>query len=424
MKKKITQSGIIVFVIQFLLMQASFGSDYPNTIDETRVGTLKGRVIDAESKLPLTGTTIMIDEHRGSVADAEGYFRFIDIPVGNYIATIRHLGYETIVITDIIVRSQRITFVEAEMRTTVYEGEEVAIRSGVFSTSDSQPISAINMSYEEIRRAPGSLDDINRAVGALPSVARVTGHNSLIIRGGSPVENGYVIDFIEVPNISHFPVQGSSEGAISMLNMDFIRDVNFYTGGFSAGHGDRLSSIMELNFREGNRFENDVQLDMSFLGLRATLEGPMANGRGSWLFSARRSYLDFLVEQVMDDPEDWPVIPVFGDYQLKLTYDVSPRNKISILGIGGNSTVNFDPEQARNMHFPVYGDMNIAQNTSGVSWRYLWQGNGYSMTSVSHTIQQHRLNYFDIMEPGSEVIRNRSSEQTYSVRNMNFYRFN
>jgi hypothetical protein len=82
---------------------------------------------------------------------------------------------------------------------------------------------------------------------SLPSVAKVNDQsNSLIVRGGSPLENAFYIDNIEIPNINHFPTQGASGGPIGVLNVDFINDVNFISGGFSSTFGDKLSSIMDI----------------------------------------------------------------------------------------------------------------------------------------------------------------------------------
>ena len=113
--------------------------------------------------------------------------------------------------------------------------------------------------------------------------------NDLVVRGGSPFENGFYVDNIQIPNINHFPTQGASGGAISILNVDFIEDVTFYTGGFSCAYADRLSSIVDITLREGNRDEFDGQIDLHMAGFGGNVEGPFANKKGSWFFSARRS---------------------------------------------------------------------------------------------------------------------------------------
>lgn len=111
----------------------------------------------------------------------------------------------------------------------------------------------------------------------MPSIAKVNDQvNGLIVRGGNPAENAFYLDNIEIPNINHYPMQGSSSGPIGLINTDFIQEVDFSAGGFSAAYGDRLSSVMELRFREGNRQEFDGQIDMNLAGVGLTGEGPLA----------------------------------------------------------------------------------------------------------------------------------------------------
>ena len=114
------------------------------------------------------------------------------------------------------------------------ETEAVSVTAGYFTASEEQPVSAIQFSSEEIRRAPGSGGDVSRILLSLPSVAKVNDQsNALCVRGGNPIENTFYIDNIEIPNINHFPDQATSSGPIGLINVDFIEDVAFYAGGFS-----------------------------------------------------------------------------------------------------------------------------------------------------------------------------------------------
>ena len=106
-------------------------------------------------------------------------------------------------------------------------------------------------------------------VQVLPGVAPGNDQrNDLIVRGGSPSENLILIDGVEIPNLNHFPSEGSTSGPIGMINDKFISDVNFTTGGFPARFGDHLSSVMDIKFREGqrNRFLSDVNLSSAGFG--------------------------------------------------------------------------------------------------------------------------------------------------------------
>ena len=164
--------------------------------------------------------------------------------------------------------------------------EVVEVTPDYFSADEEEAVSTVSFSFEEIRRSPGAAGDVSRMLQMLPSTGIQTDQrNDLIVRGGSPVENLTVVDNIEIPSINHFSTQGASGGVIGMLNTDLIADVSFSAGGFSAEHGDRLSSVMVVTQREGNRSEFDGEISASMAGAGVLLEGPLAHGRGAWVLS-------------------------------------------------------------------------------------------------------------------------------------------
>ena len=159
-------------------------------------------------------------------------YQFKSLQVGTYTVEFSYIGYEKVTKTDIIIRPKRTTYLNIELYSSVVELENIVVESGYFHEVSQKPIGTVNFSSEEIRRAPGSAGDVSRILYGLPSLAKVNdSRNSLIVRGGSPIENTFYIDNIEIPNINHFPVEGSSDGPIGLLNADFIEDVNFYSGG-------------------------------------------------------------------------------------------------------------------------------------------------------------------------------------------------
>ncbi len=383
-------------------------------------GTIKGRVVDAETKNPLPGASIiLLDTKRGTMADTEGNFVIGGVPVGGYTVKFTLLGYEPLSQTDIIVRSNRTTFLEAELTVSVLELKGVTVTSGFFSRTEEQPTSVINFSSEEIRRAPGSAGDVSRIILGLPSLAKVNDQsNDLIVRGGSPIENAFYIDNIEIPNINHFPTQGASGGAIGVVNVDFIQDVNFHTGGFSAKYGDKLSSVMDIILREGNRSEFDGQLDLNFAGFGGQAEGPMFNRKGSWLLSVRRSFLDLLVDAINTGTD---VAPRYGDFQGKTVYDINANHKLIGLIIGSDDHNSPDKASAVDNDMIVYGNQNIYENTAGIDWRALWSKNGYSNTSISYASSKFNEDYYET-STDLHLLQNRSWEQAYQLRNLNYFR--
>ncbi|MFZ5519073.1 MAG: TonB-dependent receptor [Candidatus Zhuqueibacterota bacterium] len=381
------------------------------------VGSIQGRLVDAETKTPLIGANVIIyGTTLGAATDVDGAYFIPNVPVGNYSLEFRYIGYGTLKRADVIVRSERRTFVNAELHPAAVEMEEVVVSAGYFSDVTDQAVSAINFSSEEIRRAPGSAGDVSRIVMTLPGLAKVNDQsNNLIVRGGSPMENTFYIDNIEIPNINHFPNQGASGGPIGILNVDFIQDVTFVTGGFPAIYGDKLSSIMDITFREGNTDEFDGQLDLNFAGFGGTFEGPAFGKKGSWLLSLRRSYLDFVVKAF---DAGSTIAPRYGDIQGKVVYPLNKNHKLSLLGIFADDHNAPDRDVAIENYMTHFGRQNLYQGTIGLNWRALWSGIGYSNTSLAFMSNVYHEDFYETTT-GIFDIKNHSREQSLNFRNVN-----
>lgn len=113
----------------------------------------------------------------------------------------------------------------------------------------------------EIEKSPGGNRDISRIVRSYPGVSfsPIGYRNDLIVRGGSPSENRFYMDGIEIPNINHFATQGASGGPVSILNADLIREVQFYTGAFPVNKAGALSSVMDIRLRDGDVADNSFK---------------------------------------------------------------------------------------------------------------------------------------------------------------------
>ncbi len=392
----------------------SFAQDGPT-------GNIQGKIIDADTQSPLAGANIIVENTiYGAASDLDGNFNIKNIPVGSYVIHVQYIGYKPLLKTDIIVRSSRITQVHAEMQMAALEAEAVTVTAGYFQESDNQPVSAVSFSNEEIRRAPGSAGDVSRILMSLPSVAKVNDQsNQLIVRGGNPVENTFFVDNIEIPNINHFPDQGTSSGPIGLIHVDFIQDVNFYTGGFSSVYGDKLSAVMDITFREGNRQEFDGQFDFNMAGFGGLVESPLGE-KGSWIFSARRSYLDLIVD--MFDVGS-TVSPRYGDYQGKLVYDLNKSNKLILLGIFGDDHNTPDRKVGLENQMSHYGNQDVYFRTLGMNWRALWGKFGYSNTSVSWTSQEYDEDFYRT-STGIHEIMNNTHEQTFKIRHVSHLQLN
>lgn len=409
-----------MILLRCLLSILSFGFFvFAENKTEMKKGAISGNVLDLATQSNLPGVHILVKgRDLAAFSDEKGNFVISDVPVGSYSLEFSLADFATLVKTDIIVRSSRNTFVKTELQFLIKEEVSVTAPVDYFYQGKEQPTSSMNYSFEEIRRNAGSAGDVSRIMMSLPSVAKVNdGTNALAVRGGSPAENSFYIDNIEIPNINHYPNRGASGGRIGILNVDFIQDVNFYAGGFSSVYGDKMSSVMDINFREGSRKEFDMQFDLSMAGFGLVAEGPFKD-KGSWMISARKSYLDLI-----NDAIGVGVAPNYGDLQGKLTLDTSSSSQLMLLSISGIDRIGWNKEEARDMDTDVYGDNETFENTIGLNWRKTWKGNGYSNTSISYSYTRYKGVFYDINSdvPNYDDV---SSEHIINLRNVNFFRIN
>ncbi|MFC1725585.1 carboxypeptidase-like regulatory domain-containing protein [candidate division KSB1 bacterium] len=409
---------IILFVIPLIALVNTVSAQ--ESAEPVTNGKIKGNVINAASKEPLIGVNVFLAETQiGAATNNDGEYIINNVPAGSYNVVFQYMGFEKITVPDVIVRPDRITFLNEELREAVLEGEQIVVMAGYFRKEEHEPASIYSFNREEVRRSPGSAGDVSRILTSLPSTSQIADNaNELMVRGGSPSENGFFVDNILLPNISHFPVQGASGGAIGILNIDFIENVKFSAGGFPVTYGDRLSSIVDIKFREGNREEFDMQLDLSMNGFGGGVEGPLPNKKGSWFFSARRSYMDLLI-----DLFEAGGIPSWGDIQGKLTYDINSNNKITILDIFGKSWQDYDKEQALESGLQKFGSLKTYQNTLGINWQYIWGKNGYSNTSLSYSVTKNEHLWYST-KTSEEALGNKYTEGVLRLHNVNYFQHN
>jgi len=382
-------------------------------------GSLGGIIIDNSTKSPLIGVNIFIkDTNLGTTTDKKGGYSFNILAVGTYTIQFSYVGYDKVTKTDVIIRPKRTTYLNVDMQTSNVELEGIVVEGGYFNEGAGSPLGTVNFSSEEVRRAPGSAGDVSRILFGLPSLAKVNdSRNSLIVRGGSPIENSFYIDNIEIPNINHYPVEGSSEGPIGILNVDFIEDVNFYSGGFSSIFGDRLSSIMEISFREGARDKFQSQINLSMQGVGAAVEGPISD-HGSYMISGNISYLDL----ILDESETGGAIPRYGDTQAKIVYNFNDNNKITFLEVFSFDQINLDYKNALETDLTnAYGKTDGVMSVAGFNWQSIWDQSGYSATSISHTYFGYGRDYSET-KSRKHLYENNSKENNIRLRNVNFYR--
>lgn len=317
----------------FFICIISFNSVYPQSF----TGILKGKVTDALTNLPLPEVNIMVkDTHFGTITDSSGEFLIKKLPPGRYQLIASAIGYNSISYNQIVFNSSSPAIINFKLNQAVILFPEVKINSRVSKIDPFENISSNTFSQKEIKNIPGSFGDVIRTISSLPGIARTDPfRNDLIVRGGGPSENLFLLDDIPVPNINHYGNQGSTGGPVSFVDIDFVNSVFFSSGGFSAQYGDKLSSVTNINFRDGNteRLHEKALVSLSGFGLSA--EGPISKN-SNFIISARRSYLDAAFKM-----SGFTFTPEYYDFFSKINYKLENNSSISFMFIAAYDNVKF-----------------------------------------------------------------------------------
>lgn len=380
------------------------------TVDAQEIlpGSVKGQVLDISTLQPVINANIVvIGTDHGAASDLDGNFRISGIAPGTFHIQASALGYKPETKSELHVSPSRVTTVEFQLESTVITSEEVVVKAGFFKPTPNLPISSRSLHYEEIRRAPGSVEDVQRAIQALPGVASANDQNNeIVVRGGSPFENLTLMDGVEIDNINHFGYQGGTGGPISAVNTDFLREVTFSSGGFSARFGDRVSSVLDLELKEGNRdrFTGDATLSMAGAGIN--IEGGMFDQRGCYMVSYRKSYLDLI-----KGPVGLTAVPHYWNSQFKAVYDLSSRNKLSLIGLYADDYISIESDEedawSRGAESVESGGFRYVV---GARLRSIWS-KGYSNIVIARSMADFSDDVYEMPE-NRQIYRNRSRETT------------
>lgn len=380
---------------------------------QDRTGSIVGVVTDRDTRQPIGQATVsVVGSTLGATSDNAGRFVIKGVPEGSHRLRAWRLDYPAVLLSDIVVSPGRETEARVQLVTEAVPQAEVEVKADAFAKPKDQANSSYQMSYEEIRRSPGAIGDVFRLVQSLPGVVTTNDQrNDIVARGGSPSENLILVDGFEVPTVNHFGAQGTTGGPISMLNNELVRDASFLAGGFSAQHGERLSSVMDIRLREGNRDQFQSETDITAAGAGQVLEGPLGK-KGAWLLTARTSYYDLIAESF-----GLAAVPYATNGQLKLTYDLTPRDQIAVMDLSGRDAIKLKPENSGekdpyNWNFANFG----WRTTNGISWQRLFGTWGWGTLALSDNRAYYETNIRDVALGNVLVFENRSTENETALR--------
>ncbi|MCI0512389.1 TonB-dependent receptor [candidate division KSB1 bacterium] len=295
--------------------------------------TIHGFVREKASREPVIMANVWLKgTNIGTTTNTKGYYVLSALPPGKYEIYFRFIGFKTFTQSAVLT-------VETDLEINILlEEEPIQMEAAVVTAErdqrelDIKP-GQISMLAPQLRSMPQIAEpDLFRSIQMLPGVATLSDFSAgLYIRGGSTDQNLILLDQIDVYNPNHM------FGFFSTFNTDAIKSVELLKGGFPAMYGGRLSSVLNVVNKEGNREEFQGVARLSLLGFNATLEGPWK--KGSWMISGRRSYLDLATKMV-----DIDLPYYFYDGHAKINYDLNKTNQFSLSAYWGNDNLDLSQD--------------------------------------------------------------------------------
>ncbi len=373
--------------------------------DTGGVGSLQGKVTDAAGQ-PRPGAEVCLkDTGRCVTADENAQFRFTEIRAGEYRIEVSVPGQPKVTSGAIVVHAGLEGSVEVTLPEIGGTQQSVTVTESAFVAPEEIKSSSFLVQPVEISKSAGALQDVARYVQTLPGVAIGSDdfRNDIIVRGGSPLENLFVVDNIEIPNINSFANFASAGGTVSILDAGLIQDVTFLTGGYPAPYINRVSSVLQVAQREGSREKFGGRATLGFAGAGTILEGPIKKDKGSWIVSARRSFLDLFTDDV-----GFGGVPVLYTFNAKALYDLSPRDRIWGVTISGvdkirlGATEDSDPEEEISNFDIRY---NGWRSATGFNWQRLFGTRGVGLLGVTHSEARLTTSVRDLIRSGRPLDR-------------------
>ncbi len=381
-------------------------------------GVIRGQVVDAATNEPVPFASVVIwNTTTGAMTDFDGNFTFTGIRPGFVELRISSVGYKTYVTEGVMVTNNNEVNLMIPLEATVVEVGDVIVRPSPFRKSVESPVSARIIGIQEIELNPGGNRDISRVIQSFPGVASTPAfRNDVIVRGGGPNENRFFIDNVEIPYLNHFSTQGSSGGPTGIINVDFVRSVDFLSGAFPASRGNALSSVMDFTLIEGNREKRSLRATVGASDLGLTFNGPVG-GNSSLIVSARRSYLQFLFGAI-----GLPFLPTYTDFQFKYKVKFDQKNELTVLGIGAKDdfSLNLEANETEYQRY-ILGYIPTQEQysyTVGAVYRH-FRSNGSDMVVLSRNYlnnTQYKYLNNDDSNPANKTYDYQSGEGDIRLR--------
>ncbi len=341
---------------------------------------IKGKVYDADSEMPIPGVNVVIldtNPQQGTITDMDGNFVIDKVPVGRYSIQISFMGYEPVVLPEVLVGSGKEVVLNVALKETFQQLNEVVVKPQQRkdkAQNSMATLSARSFTVEEAGRFAGGWNDPSRLAGSFAGVTMAEGvnDNAIVVRGNAPKGLLWRLEGVEIPAPNHLNGVNNGGGIETVFSVNMLDNSDFFTGAFPAEYGNAMSGVFDMKLRKGNNDKRESAFQIGSQGIDLGSEGPFKKGgKASYLFNYRYSTMG-LVGQLADMDVG---LPTYQDLSFKLHLPTKGAGTFSVWGIGGKSSVAFEPDEDPN------------------EWTTSWDNHEYDTGSeIAAMGMNHRMN--------------------------------
>ncbi len=392
-----------LILIYFLIGQSS------SLLAQAQKFTISGTIYEKGSAETLPGVVIVYTHGDvGTVSNSFGFYS-LTLPAGEVTILYQYVGFTS---QTIQIRLDKNIQQNIYLESSTTTGEVVVSAEQQERISDDSRMSTIGIPIDQIKNIPALLGekDVLKAIQLLPGVQKGSeGSSGIYVRGGGPDQNLIILDDATVYNASHL------FGFFSLFNGDALKSVELTKGGFPARYGGRLSSVLEMRMKDGNKEKFHGEAGIGLISSRVTLEGPVVKGKSSFLVSGRRTYIDLISQPfiAMSNRGEGTGGYFFYDFNAKYNHQLNDKNRIYVSGYFGKDKFYF---RTRSGNGKSKGNFNWGNATATARWNHLFNDKIFANTSVIFTNYQFGISSEDRNNKDYFTMRFNSGIQDWSVK--------
>ncbi len=372
-----------------------------NVLGQNLTQMIRGFVTDEDTHGGLIGATVSLQGlDAGTMTDENGSFRLAEIPVGRYSLEVSYIGYETLVISELLLESGKELVLEIELKESTSSLKEVVVKALAPNLRDNIFPSPEVLTVEETLRLPATFFDPARLVLSYAGVASTNDQaNHIIVRGNSPNNTSWRLEGVEIVNPNHLGSAGTvtdrpskNGGGVNILSAQLLGNSVFLRGAYPAAYGNVLGGVMDMNFRRGNNERHEFTGQIGVIGIDLAAEGPLSKkSKASYLVNYRYSTLGLLGLAGVDLGDEFIT---FQDVALNVHLPMKKGGSLTLFGFGGTSENDFQAKAKEDWEIEKdIFNINSTSNMGAIGLKYFqpindeWNFNLVGVGSSSSAIR-------------------------------------